>query len=43
MPAIGYAYDGLARRVQKTVGAAVTTFVYDGSGDLAAGLNRGRG
>ena len=38
--AIGYVYDGEGRRVQKTIvttgGAAVTNFVYDGLGQLAA-------
>jgi len=35
-PAIGYVYDGDGKRVQKTVGAAVTTYVYDASGELVA-------
>jgi len=34
--AISYVYDGSERRVQNTVGSAVTTFVYDGMGQLAA-------
>jgi RHS repeat-associated protein len=34
--AIWYAYDGAGRRVQKTLGSTVTTYVYDGSGQLAA-------
>ena len=34
--AISYVYDGSGRRVQKTVGSAVTTYVYDGMGQLAA-------
>ena len=29
-------YDGAGRRVQKTAGSTVTTFVYDGAGQLAA-------
>ena len=36
IPAIGYAYDGDGRRVQKTVGSAVTTYLYDAMGQLAA-------
>jgi RHS repeat-associated protein len=35
-PAIGYAYDGDGNRVQKTVGTAVTTYVYDANGELTA-------
>jgi RHS repeat-associated protein len=34
--AIWYSYDGAGRRVQKTVGSTVTTYAYDGSGQLAA-------
>ena len=34
--AIQYAYDGEGRRIQKTVGAATTVFVYDAMGQLAA-------
>jgi RHS repeat-associated protein len=36
MSAISYAYDGDGRRVQKTVGTTVTTYVYDAAGILAA-------
>lgn len=36
MDAISYAYDGDGRRVKKTVGTMVTTFVYDACGELAA-------
>ena len=36
MPAISYAYDGQGHRVQKTVGSAVTSYVYDASGQLTA-------
>jgi RHS repeat-associated protein len=36
MPAISYAYDGDGKRVQKTVGTTVTTYVYDAKGNLAA-------
>jgi RHS repeat-associated protein len=35
-PAISYAYDGDGRRVQKTVGGSVSTYVYDASSQLAA-------
>jgi YD repeat-containing protein len=35
-PSIGYAYDGDGQRVQKTVGGALTTYVYDAEGELAA-------
>ena len=31
-----YVYDGDGRRVQKTVGSTITTFVYDAQGHLAA-------
>jgi RHS repeat-associated protein len=33
---IQYVYDGDGRRVEKTVGTAVTVYVYDASGELAA-------
>ena len=36
MSAISYAYDGNGKRVQKTVGTTVTTYVYDAQGNLAA-------
>lgn len=36
MSAISYVYDGEGRRVQKTVGTTVTTFVYDAAGNLTA-------
>jgi RHS repeat-associated protein len=36
MVAISYAYDGDGKRVQKTVGTTVTTYVYDAIGNLAA-------
>jgi YD repeat-containing protein len=36
MGAISYVYDGDGRRVQKTVGSAVTNYVYDSGGQLAA-------
>jgi YD repeat-containing protein len=35
MPAISYGYDGDGRRVTKTVGSALTVFVYDAQGQLA--------
>jgi RHS repeat-associated protein len=35
-PSISYAYDGDGQRVQKTVGGALTTYVYDAEGELAA-------
>jgi len=34
--AISYVYDGDGRRVQKTVGSAVTNYVYDAGGQLGA-------
>jgi RHS repeat-associated protein len=36
MGPISYVYDGDGRRVQKTVGSAVTNYVYDSGGQLAA-------
>ena len=36
MPAIQYVYDGLGKRVQKTVGTGTTTFVYDAAGEMVA-------
>jgi RHS repeat-associated protein len=36
MGGISYIYDGNGRRVQKTVGSTVTTYVYDGGGQLTA-------
>jgi RHS repeat-associated protein len=36
MGAISYAYDGNGWRSQKTVGSAVTNYVYDSGGQLAA-------
>jgi hypothetical protein len=38
MSAITYGYDGDGRRVQKTVGSTVTTYIYDAQGDLAEEL-----
>ena len=38
MSAISYVYDGDGRRVQKTVGSTVTTYIYDAQGDLAEEL-----
>ena len=35
-PSIGYVYDGDEQRVQKTVGGALTTYVYDANGVIAA-------
>jgi len=35
MPPISYSYDGDGRRVTKTVGAALTVYVYDAAGQLA--------
>src|SRR2546421_1102958 len=35
-PAISYSYDGDGRRVMKNVGGAITTYVYDAQGQLAA-------
>ena len=35
-PSISYAYDGDGQRVQKTVGGALTTYVYDANSELAA-------
>ncbi len=39
---VSYAYDGQGRRVQKTVGSTLTTFIYDGAGALAAEYSTGR-
>jgi len=36
MAAINYVYDGEGKRVQKTVGGLITTYVYDAFGQLAA-------
>ncbi len=36
MAAISYVYDGEGKRVQKTVGTSLTTYVYDAFGNLAA-------
>ena len=36
MAAISYVYDGEGKRVQKTVGGLITTYVYDAFGQLAA-------
>jgi RHS repeat-associated protein len=36
MPGISYAYDANGKRVQKTVGSAVTLYAYDAAGELAA-------
>jgi len=36
MPAISYVYDGEGKRVQKTVGTAITSYVYDAFGQLTA-------
>ena len=36
MPALSYSYDGDGRRVTKNVGGAITTYVYDAQGQLAA-------
>ncbi len=38
MSAISYVYDGDGRRVQKTVGTTVTTYIYDAQGELAEEL-----
>ncbi len=35
-PAISYSYDGDGRRVMENVGGAITTYVYDAQGQLAA-------
>ena len=36
MPFISYVYDGEGKRVQKSVGGLITTYVYDAFGQLAA-------
>ena len=38
---VTYVYDGEGRRVQKTVGAVVTSYIYDGGGQLVAEYSNG--
>ena len=38
---VNYTYDGEGRRVQKTVGAVITNYVYDANGQLVAEYSNG--
>jgi RHS repeat-associated protein len=38
---VNYSYDGEGRRVQKTVGAVITNYVYDANGQLVAEYSNG--